>query len=263
MSSGPMRSSPRGPFRADQVRSGDPYEISDGHAIYTAPTGGRGARSISVGVLPLETDPDVTAAGVDAGFSPRVDMLRAPDISVGNVSGEPGWIRDVPPLAVEYADVGQDEEGLQKKIAELLEAGTRLVWVVRLVGPRRVEVYAPGQATRVALPGEVLLAPGVLRNAVRVEALYDPDAAREAALTNLLQRKGYASLESVRSEGKIEGKIEGKAESVLAVLVARRFEISDELRAVVRACRDETLLDRWLQRAISAHSLAELGIDRG
>jgi hypothetical protein len=189
-------------------------------------------------------------------------MLRAPDISVGNVSGEPGWIRDVPPLAVEYADVGQDEEGLQQKIVELLEAGTQLIWVVRLVGPRRVEVYAPGQPMRVALPGEVLLAPGVLRNAVRVEALYDPEVAREAALTNLLQRKGYANLESVRSEGKIEGKIEGKAESILAVLTARRFEVSDELRAVVHACRDEARLDRWLERAISARSLAEIGIER-
>jgi Uma2 family endonuclease len=247
-------SSSHGPFRADQVRSGDRYEISDGHAIYTAPTGGRGSRSISTGVLPLETDPAVTSTGVDTGFSPRADLLRAPDIAVGNVSTEPGWVKDAPPLAVEYADVGQDEPELQKKIAELLEAGTRYIWVVRLVGPRRVEIYEAGATMRVALPGEELLAPGILRNAVRVEALYDPEAAREAALRNLLQRKGYESLEGVH----VEGKQEGKALSILTVLRARGFEVSAELRERILGCRDEALLDQWLERAVVAKALGEL-----
>lgn len=30
-----------GPFRADQLRPGDPYELSDGHPVRCMPTGGR------------------------------------------------------------------------------------------------------------------------------------------------------------------------------------------------------------------------------
>jgi len=65
------------------------------------------------------------------------------------------------------------------------------LWVVRFAGSRRVEVYEQGKPMRMALPGEELRAPGVLRNPVKVEALYDREAAMEATLGNLLQRVGY------------------------------------------------------------------------
>jgi hypothetical protein len=129
--------------------------------------------------------------------------MRAPDIAVGNVPDEPGWVRGMPPLAVEYADVGQDEADLQAKIRTLLDAGTRFVWVVRLTGVRRVEVYQPGVPYVLAYPGQHLEAPGILSNPVPMEALYDPDAAHEAVLRNLLQRRGYADLEAVRKEGEL------------------------------------------------------------
>jgi len=209
MSTAPKRS--RGPFHADQLRSGDPYELSNGHAIYAAPAGGRHADANVRGAQVLATDPNVTQAGVDAGCSPEPGTLRAPDIAIGNVPAEPGWIRGVPPLAVEYADTGQEEDDLQAKIAELLDAGTRYLWVVRLAGTRRVEVHEPGKRMRVALPGEELTAPGVLRNPVRVEALYDPEASMEATLRNLLQRAGYDSLDHVRAEGEAKGRAEGEA----------------------------------------------------
>jgi Uma2 family endonuclease len=212
MSTAPKRS--RGPFRADQLHSGDPYELSDGHAVYVAPAGGRHADANVRGAQVLATDPDVTEAGMDAGYSPEPGTLRAPDIAIGNVPAEPGWVKGVPPLAVEYADTGQDEDELQQKIAELIAAGTRYLWVVRLAGARRVEVHEPGQRMRLALPGEDLVAPGVLRNPVRVEALYDPVASREATLRNLLQRAGYESLEQVRVEGHVEGRSQGRAEGL-------------------------------------------------
>ncbi len=90
---------------------------------------------------------------------------------------------------------------MQKKIVELLRCGTRLVWVVRLTGPRRVEVHAPGEAMRAVFPGGVLAAPGLLKNAVPIEALYDREAAHRHTLRNLLQREGYEDLEAVKSEG--------------------------------------------------------------
>jgi Uma2 family endonuclease len=211
MPTAPRRS--RGPFRADQIRCGDPYELSDGHTIYVLPAGGRHARTNLVGGQVLATDPDVTEAGTDAGYSPDPKTLRAPDIAVGNVPAEPGWIQGAPPLAVEYADTGQDEAELRAKIDDLLRGGTKYLWVVRLAGPHRVEVYEQGKPMRMALPGEELRAPGVLRNPVKVEALYDREAAMEATLRNLLQRAGYNSLDEVLARGEARGEAKGLAEA--------------------------------------------------
>jgi len=81
----------KGPFRADDIREGDPYELSNGHPIYCAPAGRRGGRANLVGGAALETDPRVQAAGIDVGFSQSPGHLRAPDISVGDFENEPGW----------------------------------------------------------------------------------------------------------------------------------------------------------------------------
>jgi len=214
----------RGPFRAAQLRSGDPYELADGHPIECLPSGGRHAKSNSSGALILESDPDVESVGVDAGFTTDEHNLRAPDIAVGNVLDTPGWIPGAPPLAVEYADTGQDERDLQAKIHTLLGAGTRYVWVVRLTGPQRVEVHTP-DGLHMAYPGEELEAPGILRNPVRVEALYDPAAAHKAALRNLLQRRGYRDLDAVLEKGWEKGREEGREEGELAVVLRQLHRV--------------------------------------
>ena len=212
-----------GPFRADQLRSGDPYELSDGHPVECLPSGGRHSKANLSGGLALETDPAVASAGFDTGFTPDDQNLRAPDIAVGNVPDQPGWVSGAPPLAVEYADTGQDESDLQEKIQTLLGAGARHVWVVRLAGLRRVEVYEPNKPLYLAYPGQQLEAPGILKNPVPVEALYDQDAAHDAALRNLLQRRGYADLEAVRDESREEGLGVGRSEGALA-LILRQLE---------------------------------------
>ena len=71
------------------------------------------------------------------------------------------------------------------------------IWVVRLTGPRRVEVHEKGRAMRLCMPGDELTAPGILKNPVPVLAMYDREAAHEATLRNLLQRRGYESLRCV------------------------------------------------------------------
>jgi len=116
-----------GPFRAEQLCCGDPYELDDGHPIECLPNGRRHAKENLNGGLTLETDPAVESAGFDTGFTPDEKNLRAPDIAVGNVPDDPGWVSGAPPLvAVEYADVGQDEQDLQEKIRTLLGAAIRL-----------------------------------------------------------------------------------------------------------------------------------------
>ena len=241
-----------GPFQASQIPAGSRYELSDGHPLYCAPTGARGSRSNLVGGAVLDTDPDVLAAGVDTGFSPEPGTLRAPDIAVGNVPDQPGWVQGVPSLAVEYADTGQDEADLQCKIRELLDAGTRYVWIVRLVGPRRVEVHEDGQPPRLVAEDEELTAPGVLRNPVPVAALFKRDAAHRQQLRNLLQREGYEDLDAVRTESRVEGKTEGMIAAIVTALEVRGLSVSDEQLARIHACRDANTLDRWLRCAIAA-----------
>jgi hypothetical protein len=217
----------RGPFRADQIGEGDRYELSRGHSIYVAPTGGSGAGGTLTGGQVLGTDPLVTEAGIDAGYSPEPGVLRAPDVAVGNVPDAPGWISGAPPLAVEYADRGQNDDDLQTKIAELLEAGTRWVWVVRLVGPRRVEVHSLDAPVVTYGPGQELLAEGVLQNPVPVEALWDREIAHEVVLRNLLQRKGYASLEDVREQGIERGRAEALRTSARALCEVVGIELAE------------------------------------
>jgi len=259
-----------GPFTADQIREGDHYELSNGHAILCMPTGRRGGRSNLTGGSVLETDPAVKSAGVDIGYSDNPGHLRAPDVSVGDFADAPGWAPTAPPLAVEYADRGQDEADLQQKIRELFDGGTKIVWVVRLVGRRRVEVHTSGKAMRLAHSGEELKAPGILQNPVLVDALFDRDAAHEATLRNLLQRKGYASIEAVRDEGKREGKLEGKLEgqregklegkleALYQVLSVRGLEVSAEQRATMAAVKDTAQVDAWFGKAIVAASASEI-----
>jgi Uma2 family endonuclease len=260
------RSGDRGPFRAEHLRSGDSYELSNGHAILCLPTGGSGSGPNRLGASVVGWDPAVEEAGIDTGYSPEPGMLRAPDVAVGNVPNKPGWVAGAPDLGIEYADVGQDEEKLQQKIADLLEAGTRYLWVVRLAGLRRVEVYERGKKMRTVLPGQALTAPGVLKNAVPVEALYDRDEAERATLKNLLQRRGYDDLDAVlaegrsegRAEGRTEGRTEGLAASVIAVLEARQIRVTKAARERIERCTDATQLDRWVRRAVVVEKVAEL-----
>jgi hypothetical protein len=251
-----------GPFHAYQIREGDRYELSNGHAIQCAPGGPDHAATNLTGGAVLDTDPAVEWAGVDAGFAPAHNMLRAPDVSVTSPQKGSAWIQGVPPLAVEFAGAGQDEEKLEQKIVDLLAAGTLFVWVVRLVGPRRVEVHEPGKAMRTVGVDRDLTAPGILKNPVPALALFDRDAAHEATLRNLLQRHGYNDLDAVRAEGVAQGMTQGMtqglAEGILAVLAARGLVADDATSAAISATRDVALLRGWLVRAGTVERAADL-----
>jgi hypothetical protein len=101
------RTSP-GPFLAYQVRAGDPYELSNGHAIRCSPSGPtHGGPNLSGGQV-LDTDPDVEWAGVDVGYSPDPGTLRSADVALGpRPKEEHGWAKEAPRLAVEYAAISR------------------------------------------------------------------------------------------------------------------------------------------------------------
>lgn len=225
----------RGPFRAEQVRPGDPCELSHGHPVFCLPSGGRASGALLLGGAVVAWDPAVSEAGAGTGYCPAPEVLRAPHVAVGNVPDTPGWVPGAPALAIEYADAGDDEARLARKVADLLGAGTRWVWVVRLAAPRHVEVHAPGEPPRRALPGALLHAPGALQNPVQVEALYDRAAAQRAILTSLLQREGHSSLESLRDRGLREGRNEGLQQAVR--------DVCDVLGIALSTDEDASLLE--------------------
>lgn len=243
----------RGPFRADQLRSGDPYELSDGHAIQCLPTRARGGRANLLGGAVLAADPAVQDAGIDVGFSPEPGTLRAPDVSVGSIPDEPGWAPGVPALALEYADRGQDEDQLTKKIGDLLRHGTKLVWVARLTGVPHVEVHERDKPSRVVASDGILEAPGILARPVPVRALLERDAGLEATLDNLLARRGYAGLGAVREEGREEGRLA----ALLELLAARFGAVGEPLVAALRK-GNAAQLRAWQLRALEITSLDEL-----
>ena len=74
-----------------------------------------------------------------------------------------------------------------------------------------------------------------------VEALYDPDAAHETALRNLLQRRGYADLDAVRKEGREEGREEGELGLVLRLLERALGQISPDDRQRISRLDNENL----------------------
>jgi Uma2 family endonuclease len=269
-----------GPFRAWQLTESDRYELDNGHLVECQPSGLRHSTANVVGAAVLDSDPAVTGqVAMDLGIAFNDDRsLRAPDIAVGVTGRGSGWYRSFPPLAIEYADTGQDEVQLAKKIAELLAGGTRLVWVVRLIGPLRVEVYAPNDPVRLIGPDEELTAPGILHNPVPVRALVDPEVAREVTLRNRLLAHGYASLSEVRAEGReqglaeglvaghaagrvdghTEGETAGLLSALLTVLSARGLIPGDAEIAELRRCRDAAILRRWLAAAATAAVVADV-----
>jgi len=273
-----VRAADRGSLRADQFQSGDPYELSHGHLISCAPTGGSGSGPNRLGASVLGWDPKVKEAGVDTGYEPVPDVLRAPDVAIGNVPNKPGWVKGVPALAIEYADVGQDERKLEEKIRDLLAYGTRFLWVVRLAGPRRVEVHERGKKTKTVFPGAFLSAPGVLQNPVLVEALYDQDEAQRATLRNLLQRAGYEDLDAVLAAGRREGLQEGlekgiqeglekgiqeglekgRIAALLTLLDARGLRVGKDAREQIEGCTRLDQLDKWIRRAATIRKTSEL-----
>lgn len=261
------RSGPRatiiGPWRASDIADGASTELRDGHKVESLPAGKRHGESNMLGGRVLGSDPAVRErglhVGVDVGIAFNDDRnLRAPDIAVGLEDAEPGWARALPPLAVEYADRGTDHDELRRKIAELLAAGTRLVWVVRLTGPLRVEVHAADQPMHVVDADGELTAPGLLRNPVPVRALVDAAAADAATLRNLLQLQGYDSLDDLRSKVRDLALCQGTALALLTFLEARGLPLTADEVAAIERCTDRDPLQRWLLRAPHVSAALEL-----
>ena len=59
-------------------------------------------------------------------------------------------------------------------------------------------------------------------------------------------------------KGKLEGKLEGEARALLRVLDRRGLAVDEATRARVLACVDGATLDAWLDRAVTASTIADV-----
>ncbi|WP_394826136.1 hypothetical protein [Pendulispora albinea] len=55
-----------------------------------------------------------------------------------------------------------------------------------------------------------------------------------------------------------EAEAKGGARAVLTVLETRNVVVSDTVRAKILACTDSTVLERWLQRALTVTSAEDV-----
>ena len=98
-----------------------------------------------------------------------------------------------------------------------------------------------------------------------IRALFD-GAMAEIAVARALEAKDNPAIVEMKREsearGEARGKTQGLAESLLTILDARGIPLSEDVRARILATSDSETLMRWLHRAGTASSLAEvLGVD--
>jgi hypothetical protein len=87
------------------------------------------------------------------------------------------------------------------------------------------------------------------------------DAAR-AALEELMRTEGYEYQSEFarkhQAEGREQGKLEEAARAVLSVLDTRGLELVSDQRDRILASTDLAELERWLRKAVTVSSAAEL-----
>lgn len=81
---------------------------------------------------------------------------------------------------------------------------------------------------------------------------------REARHKELSRRLREEMRDEAREEGRIEGERGGTAKAILSVLSVRSVVVGDAERRRILACSDDALLQRWLERAITADDVSQL-----
>ncbi|MEW2356721.1 hypothetical protein [Spirillospora sp. NPDC029432] len=185
-------------------------------------------------------------------------------------TGHPGWI--LTPLVINLADISPiTDVDRARRLPELAVLGALLM----TGGPETRPVLHAFCAALTALPRDIggkyydhvesrlpAEARSILREIMKTEnyELQSEFALHYAAIGKAEGKaQGWAEGRAEgRAEGKAEGAAEGEARSILKVMAGRGLEPSDEERARIQSCTDKEQLDIWLDRAISAATVAEV-----
>jgi PD-(D/E)XK nuclease family transposase len=108
------------------------------------------------------------------------------------------------------------------------------------------------------------LSPGPYRDALELanQAKFTPEELRTYEKTRDEIRQVIEIAAARWAEGKAEGKAEGEAaglaRALLSLLAARGLSVSDEVRALIVACKDASTLERWIVRAATSGSAEDV-----
>lgn len=237
------------------------YEIDDGEIVLVPPSLEPHANRHSKLSALLE-------AHKAAAFDVASDMLtrtsaisdRAPDASVYPRARDPRTGgRQLEHLAFEV--VSTESLGhAGKKAASLAGRGVRRVLAIDLEAACVLE-WAHERRAWIRLEAGASISDPALAVPLPVRALLDV-AEADYAVGRALVIKRNPAIEEARqaslAEGLAEGRADGLAEALLTVLAARALGVSAAAQAQILGERDPARLKRWLARAATCESAAEL-----
>lgn len=212
----------------------------------------------------------VLRAHVASGYLGAVDMLTrtsktsdfAPDASVYPSERDPvTGGRKLEELAFEIVS----EQSLSvptAKARELIRRGVRRVFCL-IVKKGQVMEWSGEADEFVPMPeGAVIQGPALVRP-LPVQALLDA-AARDRAVIQALRARKSPALEEILEEGRAEGREEVLVrfrQALRRLLEARGLGVDTTARERIAACKDPAALERWMDRAATARTCAEVFAD--
>jgi putative restriction endonuclease len=238
---------------ADETR----YEVLDGGLVHVPPAyEPHGSRHSKVSAL--------VEAHVAPEFDVASDMLTrtsetddvAPDVSVFPYARDPATGgRQVEHLAFEIVSTETLGHAGQKA-AKLVARGVRRVFAID-VGRARALEWSRTLGTWHLLDSNGHIEDLALAVPLPIEALVHAAKADDAMARALLAKRNPV-LEATRAGDRLTARAEGKASALLVVLATRGMSPDPVVRARILEERDPDRLDRWIARATTCTSLAEV-----
>jgi Uma2 family endonuclease len=240
------------------------YEMWDGELVHVPPADPpHGTRHLQLAALiEAHTGPEFESAAELLTRTSRTDDI-APDVSVYPDGPDPRTGgRQLEQLAFEIAST-QSLGNAGRKAAKLVGRGVRRVFAIDVERSRALEWSAALGTWKVLdssghIEDPALAVPLPIETLIRNAKADDPVARALLAKRNpvLVQDRAEG-----KTEGKAEGRAEGKAEAVIVLLTARGIALDSATRERLLGERDAQQLDRWIVRAASCATLAELLTD--
>ncbi|MEE8586585.1 MAG: hypothetical protein V3T83_17220, partial [Acidobacteriota bacterium] len=180
--------------------------------------------------------------------------------------------RHLEELAFEVVSEQQSEKVVTKKAPTMLRRGVRRVFAVFLKKGELREWQSGENALHrgrwVLVDPDSSIEDPSLSMPVPVGAILDAarsdDAVAEALLARgnpVLRRNRAEAHAEGEARGEARGEAKGKAGAILTILEKRGLAPDADARSRLRNCKDLTALDRWLERALAAGSLADVFTD--
>jgi hypothetical protein len=246
--------------------------MHDGELVYVSPADPPHAeRHVQLAAL--------IEAHTGIAFEVAADLLTrtsrsddiAPDVSIYPDAPDPRTgVRQLEQLAFEIIST-QSLGDAGAKAAKLTRRGVRRVFVIDVPRSRVLE-WSIQRGAWQELDAASHIEDAALEVPLPVAAMVHAAKADDAVARALVARRNPV-IEAVRAEdraqakiegklegnieGNIEGKLEGKIEALLAILAARDIEAAVARDRIVGE-RDPQRLDRWIARAATASTLAEV-----